>query len=76
MHQREKLGPDPHFESNANPLLLLVSYQYCTAVRIQIRRIRKFLGIPEPNLLVRGMDPYPSIIKQNSKRNLISVFDE
>ncbi len=34
----------------------------------RIRRIRKFLGLPDP--LVKGMDPDPdpSIIKQNSKK--------
>jgi hypothetical protein len=31
-----------------------------------------FLGLPDPDSLVRGMDPDPSIIKQNSKKNLDS----
>jgi hypothetical protein len=32
MHQREKLGPDPHFESNADPLLLVPVYRtYCSS---------------------------------------------
>ncbi len=30
----------------------------------RIRWIRKFLGLPEPDSLVGGMDPDPSIIKQ------------
>jgi len=36
-------------------------------IRIRIRRIRKFLGLLEPDPLVRGtgMDPDRSIIKQN-----------
>jgi hypothetical protein len=34
----------------------------------------RFLGLPDPDPLVRGMDydPDPSIIKQNSKKNLDS----
>ncbi len=35
-------------------------------IRIRIHRIHMFLGLPDPDLLVRGMDPDPdpSIIKQ------------
>jgi|688.fasta_scaffold1426065_1 hypothetical protein len=35
-------------------------------LRIRIRRIRMFLGLLDPDLLARGMDPDPdpSIIKQ------------
>ena len=43
-----------------------------------------FLGLPDPEQLVRGMDPdpdpaldldpYPSIIIQNSKKNLDSYY--
>ncbi len=35
-------------------------------IRIRIRRIHMFLGLldPDPDALVRGMDPDPSIIKQ------------
>ncbi len=43
--------------------------------RIRIRiRIHMFLGLPDPdpNLLARGMDPDPSTIKQNNKKNLDS----
>jgi hypothetical protein len=29
-------------------------------VRIRIRRIHKFLGLPDPDLLVRDTDPDPS----------------
>jgi hypothetical protein len=32
--------------------------------RIRIRRIHMFLGLPDPNPLVRDTDPDPSIIKQ------------
>ena len=35
-------------------------------------RIHMFLGLPDPDPLVRGMDPDPSIIMQNSKKNLDS----
>jgi hypothetical protein len=39
--------------------------QYDKAVvRIRIRRIRKFLGLPDPDPLVRYTDPDLSIIKQ------------
>ncbi len=42
-----------------------------TVFRIQIHKIRKFLGLPDP--LVKGVDPEPdpSNIKQNSKKTLI-----
>ncbi len=33
-------------------------------IRIRIRRIHMFLGLPYPDPLVRDMDPDPSIIKQ------------
>jgi hypothetical protein len=35
-------------------------------LRIQIRRIHMFLGYPDPDSIVRGMDPAPdpSVIKQ------------
>jgi hypothetical protein len=35
-----------------------------------------FLGLPDPDPLVRGMDPDPdpSIIKKNSKKNLDSFY--
>jgi hypothetical protein len=31
---------------------------------IRIRRIRMFLGFPDPDPLVKDMDPDPSIIKE------------
>jgi hypothetical protein len=39
-----------------------------------------FLGLPDPEPQVRGIDPDPSIIMQNSKKNLdsfyfVSLFD-
>jgi hypothetical protein len=45
-------------------------------IRIGIRRIHMFLGLPDPDPLVRDTDPAPdpdpSIIKQNSKENIDS----
>ncbi len=43
-------------------------------IRIRIPRIRMFLDLLDPDLdpLVRGTDPDPSIIKQNSKKSLDS----
>jgi hypothetical protein len=35
-------------------------------------RIRMFLGLLDPDLIVRGTDTDPSIIKQNSKKTLDS----
>ncbi len=37
---------------------------YQPVFRIRIHRIHMFLGLPDPDPLVRGMDPDPSIIKQ------------
>jgi hypothetical protein len=41
-----------------------------------IHRIHLFLGLPDPDPdpLVRGMDPDPSIIMQNNKKNLESHY--
>jgi hypothetical protein len=53
----------------------VVPYPLVPVLRI---RIRMFLGLPDPDPLVRGTDlaPDPSIIKQNSKINLDSFcFD-
>jgi hypothetical protein len=33
-----------------------------------------FLGLPDPDPIVRGMDPDPSIIMQKSKKNLDSYY--
>jgi hypothetical protein len=33
-----------------------------------------FLGLPDPDPLVSGMDPVPSIIMQKSKKNLGSYY--
>jgi hypothetical protein len=38
---------------------------YSAVLRIRIRRINMFLGLPDPDPLVRDMDPDPSNIKQN-----------
>jgi hypothetical protein len=41
-----------------------VNSTFKAVFRIRIFRIRTFLGLPDPDLLVRGMDPDPSIIMQ------------
>jgi hypothetical protein len=41
---------------------------------IALFRILKILGHPDPS--VRGTDPDPYIIKQNSKKNLDSIVEE
>jgi hypothetical protein len=33
-----------------------------------------FLGLPDPDLFVRGPDPDPSIFKKNSKKNIPTVL--
>jgi hypothetical protein len=50
--------------------------QLPAVLRIRIRRIRMFLGLLDPDPLVRGTDPDPapdpSIISKNIKKNLNS----
>jgi hypothetical protein len=41
-------------------------------LRIRIRRILMFLGLPEPDTLVSDPDPDPFIISKNSKKNIDS----
>ena len=41
-------------------------------LRIRIR-IHKFLGLLDPDPLVRGMDPDPSIIKQKKRKTLTPI---
>jgi hypothetical protein len=55
---------------------------FCSVFRIRIHRINVFLGLPDPDPdpLVRGMDPDPaldpdpSIIMKNNKKNLESYY--
>ncbi len=53
---------------------------FSTVLRIRIHRIHMFLGLPDPDPLVRGMDPAPapepdpSIIMQKSKKTLDSYY--
>jgi hypothetical protein len=51
--------------STAGPFFSRTS-QAVFRIRIRIQRIHMFLGLPDPNPdpLVRGMDPDPSVIKQ------------
>jgi hypothetical protein len=61
-------------------ILLVHKFVFCIFRKavfwIRIERIRKFLGLQDPDLLVRGTyqdsdsDPAPSIIKQKGKQNL------
>jgi hypothetical protein len=46
--------------------LLPFGSQHChdAVLRIRIHRIHMFLGLQDPDPLVRGMDPDPSIIMQ------------
>jgi hypothetical protein len=75
----------PHSESPTQKdlliCMLLFSYTLTSThflsvlrIRIRIHRILMFLGLPDSDLLVRDTapDPDPSIIKQNSKKNLNS----
>ena len=39
-----------------------------------IRWICMLLSLPDPDPLVRGMDPDPSVVKQNSKENIDSCW--
>jgi hypothetical protein len=43
---------------------LLEIFQPVLRIQIRIRRIRIFLGLLDPDPFVRGVDPDPSIIKQ------------
>jgi hypothetical protein len=48
---------------------MVANLQHCflakkAVLRIRIHRIHMFLGLPDPDPLVRGMDPDPSIIMQ------------
>ncbi len=63
------------FMNNVDIFPLLSVRIIQSAAVLRIRRIRMFLGLldPDPDPLVRGMDPDPSISpKQNSKKNLDS----
>jgi hypothetical protein len=39
-------------------------------IRIRIHRIHIFLGLPDPDLFFRGLDPDPSISKKKKKEKL------
>ncbi len=57
---RRVLGYDEEYEEiKESP-----NYQHLQAVfriRIRIHRIHMFLGLPDPDPLVRGMDPDPAL---------------
>jgi hypothetical protein len=68
--------PDPNYTDLLDPDLGVEMSLYISVLRIRswIRRIRIFLGLLDPDLLVRSMDldPDPSIIEQKCKINLNS----
>jgi hypothetical protein len=41
-----------------------INLQPVLRIQIRIHRIHLFLGLPDPDPLVRGMDPDPSVIIQ------------
>jgi hypothetical protein len=43
---------------------LLIFQLYVPVLRIRIHLIHMFLGLPDPDLLIRCMDPDPSIFMQ------------
>ncbi len=51
-----------------------VSLVFHPVLQIRIRGIPKFLGPPDSDPLVRGLDLDPSGIKQISRKNLDSYF--
>jgi hypothetical protein len=61
-----KKAPDPGSGSATLVSRTIKQITYQPVLRIRIRRIRTFLGLldPDPDPLVRGMDPDPSIIMQ------------
>ncbi len=63
---------DPVSELDTERLIRIRPDSNLPVLRIRIRRIRMFVGLLDPDPLVRGMDPDPSITKQKSKKNLVS----
>jgi hypothetical protein len=45
-------------------LTVTCKVMFKTVLRIRIHRIHMFLGLPDPDPLVRGMDPDPSIMQK------------
>jgi hypothetical protein len=59
-------------EKMSKSLLVILDWRYCSKKKpvFRIHRIHMFLGLPDPDSLVRGKDPDPgpdpSVIKQKS----------
>ncbi len=53
---------NPNFSDQSD--LLKILYHPAPVLRIRIRKIRIFLGLLDPDPLVRGTDADPSIMKQ------------
>jgi hypothetical protein len=55
---------------------IIYNQQRSPVLRIRIHRIHMFLGLldPDPDLLIRGMDPDPSIIKQKKVRKNLDFY--
>jgi hypothetical protein len=56
--------PDPQHWKIINVIRFLGFLNSQSVLRIRIRRISMFLGLLDPDPLVRGMDSDPSIIKE------------
>jgi hypothetical protein len=69
-------------ESGHSRSLIQQNYELNLFALFRIHRIHMFLGLPDPDPLVRGMDqdqdpapdPDPSISKQKMKKNLDSYY--
>ncbi len=55
-------------------ILLVIQQKKSKTTAVLLIRIRMFLGLLDPNPLVRATDPDPSIIKHKSKQNLDSYY--
>jgi hypothetical protein len=51
-------------------MVLLIVLRIRIRIRIPIHRVHMFLGFLDPDPLVRGMDPDPSIIKRIIKKTV------
>jgi hypothetical protein len=56
--------PDPDLDLDRHRIVLSFKFASCNQGCGSDHRIHMFLGLLDPDPLVRGMDPDPSIIKQ------------
>jgi hypothetical protein len=59
-------GTNSNEEAKSLVFTNTLSYAYSEVVFWILTR--KYLGLPDPDPLIRGMDPDPSIIKQKKKK--------